>query len=195
MVLVLVLGDLHIPHRSAELPAKFRALLVPGKIQHVLCTGNLADGSTLEYLKSLCPDVHVVRGDCDDAFFLPGAGELPESKVVSLGDFRVGLCHGHQLAPCGDSEALGALQRQLDCDVLVTGHTHAFATFEAAGKLYVNPGTATGACPSTARPGEEQPPPSFMLMDLQGPCAVTYVYELNGGEVSVRKIEHRKAEA
>lgn len=41
MVLVLALGDLHVPHRSPELPAKFKSMLVPGKIQHIICTGNL----------------------------------------------------------------------------------------------------------------------------------------------------------
>lgn len=41
MVLVLALGDLHIPHRAADLPAKFKSMLVPGKIQHIVCTGNL----------------------------------------------------------------------------------------------------------------------------------------------------------
>ena len=41
MVLVLVLGDLHIPHRAADLPPKFKSMLVPGKIQHIICTGNL----------------------------------------------------------------------------------------------------------------------------------------------------------
>lgn len=40
-MLVLALGDLHIPHRAADLPAKFKSMLVPGKIQHVICTGNL----------------------------------------------------------------------------------------------------------------------------------------------------------
>jgi vacuolar protein sorting-associated protein 29 len=41
MVLVLALGDLHIPHRAPDLPAKFKSMLVPGKIQHIICTGNL----------------------------------------------------------------------------------------------------------------------------------------------------------
>ena len=41
MVLVLCIGDLHVPHRAAALPARFKALLVPGRIHHVLCTGNL----------------------------------------------------------------------------------------------------------------------------------------------------------
>jgi len=41
MVLVLCIGDLHVPQRAAALPARFKALLVPGRIHHVLCTGNL----------------------------------------------------------------------------------------------------------------------------------------------------------
>jgi vacuolar protein sorting-associated protein 29 len=38
-MLVLVLGDLHVPYRSSGLPSKFKKLLVPGRIQHILCTG------------------------------------------------------------------------------------------------------------------------------------------------------------
>lgn len=40
-MLVLCIGDFHIPHRSKDLPAKFKALLVPGKVHQTLCTGNL----------------------------------------------------------------------------------------------------------------------------------------------------------
>ncbi|CAH3110718.1 unnamed protein product, partial [Porites lobata] len=74
--LVLVLGDLHIPHRQHSLPAKFKKLLVgwptanasvPGKIQHILCTGNLCTKDSYDYLKTLASDVHVVRGDFDEA--------------------------------------------------------------------------------------------------------------------------------
>ena len=42
-MLVLVIGDFHIPHRSPGLPEKFKSLLVPGRIHHVLCTGNLCN--------------------------------------------------------------------------------------------------------------------------------------------------------
>lgn len=41
MVLVLCIGDLHIPHRTTDIPAKFKELLKPGKIHQILCTGNL----------------------------------------------------------------------------------------------------------------------------------------------------------
>jgi vacuolar protein sorting-associated protein 29 len=40
-MLVLAIGDLHIPLRKADLPPKFKALLMPGKIQHVLSPGDL----------------------------------------------------------------------------------------------------------------------------------------------------------
>jgi vacuolar protein sorting-associated protein 29 len=61
---------------------------------------------------------HFVKGDFDE---MPN---LPETKVVTIGKFKIGLIHGHQVVPWGDVEALAAVQRQLDCDVLISGHTH-----------------------------------------------------------------------
>lgn len=65
-MLVLVIGDLHLPHRASDLPSKFRKLLVPGKIQQIVCTGNVCDRETLDYLRTVAGDVHVVRGDWDE---------------------------------------------------------------------------------------------------------------------------------
>ncbi len=36
-------------------------------------------------------------------------------------------------------------QRQLDVDILVTGHTHSFEAYEYQGKFFINPGSATGS--------------------------------------------------
>jgi len=55
MVLVLALGDLHIPHRAPDLPAKFKSMLVPGKIQHIICTGNLCIKVTLNLPRRAYP--------------------------------------------------------------------------------------------------------------------------------------------
>ena len=38
--------------RAPKLPDKFKALLVPGKISCILCTGNIADKPTLDYLRT-----------------------------------------------------------------------------------------------------------------------------------------------
>lgn len=162
----------------------------------------------------------------------PQDGGLPESKVVSIGAFRIGLVHGHQLVPWGDAEVLATVRRQLDVDILVSGHTHAFKAHSEGGKLFLNPGSATGAagpitpcargrarlrraaavasaapcgvrcspaCATLLRlivapPAAfcREPVPSFVLLDLQGSKATTYVYELVNGEVGVKKIDHEK---
>lgn len=69
----------------------------------------------------------------------------PEQKVVTVGQFRIGLCHGHQVVPWGDTESLAMVQRQLDVDILISGHTHRFEAFEHESKFYINPGSASGA--------------------------------------------------
>ncbi len=69
----------------------------------------------------------------------------PETKLVTIGNFKIGLCHGHQVVPWGDQAAIALLQRQLDVDIMVTGHTHKFEAFELGDKFFVNPGSATGA--------------------------------------------------
>jgi vacuolar protein sorting-associated protein 29 len=127
--------------------------------------------------------------------------------VVTVGAFRIGLCHGHQIVPWGDREALGLVQRQHDVDVLITGHTHVFEAFAAEGKFFLNPGSITGAysplapCGGTllaevgvglTPPIRRETTPSFALMDIQGHNIVTYVYRLVGDDVKVEKIEFKK---
>ncbi|KAF9652424.1 Metallo-dependent phosphatase [Thelephora ganbajun] len=182
MVLVLVIGDLHIPHRIHDLPGKFKKLLVPGKIQQILCTGNVCDRETYEYLRTVSPDVNVVKGDYDETTF-------PLSITVTHAPIRIGVIHGHQCIPTGDLDSLSAIARQMDVDVLISGHTHTFQAVEYDGRFFVNPGSATGAWTGL---WNGEPTPSFALMDIQGPVVVTYVYQLIEGEVRVEKIEYRK---
>lgn len=73
------------------------------------------------------------------------SSSYPEQKVVTVGQFKIGLAHGHQIVPWGDPESLASLQRQLGVDILITGHTHKFEAYEHDGKFFINPGSATGA--------------------------------------------------
>ncbi|CAG0914614.1 unnamed protein product [Notodromas monacha] len=181
-MLVLVIGDLHVPHRTHSIPAKFRKLLVPGRIQHILCTGNLVSKDMYDYLKTLASDVHVVKGDFDES------QTYPEQKVVTVGQFRIGVIHGHQVVPWGDPDALSLVQRQLDVDILISGHTHRFEAYEHENKFFINPGSATGAY----TPLEKKIVPSFVLMDIQSSTVVTYVYQLVDNDVKVERIEYKK---
>ncbi|KAK2080742.1 hypothetical protein QBZ16_000596 [Prototheca wickerhamii] len=173
-MLVLVIGDFHIPHRSPGLPEKFKSLLVPGRIHHVLCTGNLCNEETYDYLRSICSDVTVVQGDVDERAW-------PDTRVVTLGDLRVGLCHGHQVVPAGDRDAVAMLQREMDADVLVMGGSHAFEAYKHEGRFVINPGSATGAF----HPLLKDPVPGFVLLDIDGT-------KLLDGDVKVDKIEFSK---
>lgn len=118
-----------------------------------------------------------MRGDFDDM-------NLPETKVVKIGGFRIGLIHGHQVVPWGDLEALAAVQRRLDCDVLISGHTHQNAITQLDGKYFINPGSATGAYSAT----NSDPKPSFILIAVQGDDIVAFIYELIDDEVCVKNL-------
>lgn len=139
---MLVVGDFHIPDRANAIPEQFKELLKPGRMQHVLCTGNLTAPAQMEAVMELAPNVHTVRGDCDED------ETLPEETVVVIGSFRIGLCHGHQVSPAGSTQALAHLQRRMDVDVLVTGHTHqhSIVEYEVCG---TSPGLATPQRPTS----------------------------------------------
>jgi len=152
-------------------------------------------------LKTICSDLHVTRGEFDETAypetkvraplgalaFLPprrSASHSASSQVLTIGEFRFGLCHGHQVVPWGDLDSLAMLSRQLDVDVLITGHTHEFKAYKYEDRLFINPGSATGAY----SPLRATTRPSFVLMDVDGQRLVAYVYQLVDGEVKVDKI-------
>ena len=177
--LALVVGDFHIPLRASHIPVKFQSMLVPNKIQHVLCTGNLVSNEQYEELRNLAPNVHIVRGGFDENT------SFPETKVVQIGQFKIGLIHGHQVVPWGDINSLSMVRRQLDVDILISGHTHQNEIHQIEDKWFINPGSITGAYSTLAT----EVVPSFILLAVQGPKVVVYQYELQDGEVSVSKRE------
>ncbi|KAK8215173.1 Vacuolar protein sorting-associated protein 29 [Zalaria obscura] len=223
--LVLVLGDLFIPDRAivgASMPkinrqtADFKKLLTPGKIGQILCLGNLTSPSVYSFLRTLAPDLQLVKGDFDIPLSTPAPSNpnapyatptdsipVPTalSKVVTHGSLRIGFTHGHTIIPPGDQDSLLIAARQMDVDVLCWGGTCKFEAYEMEGKFFINPGSATGACNwgdvELDNEGEEVSTPSFVLMDVQGDVLVLYVYQLrkdaSGNEsVSVEKVSFRK---
>ncbi|MCJ1255746.1 Vacuolar protein sorting-associated protein 29 [Lignoscripta atroalba] len=200
--LVLVLGDLFIPDRAPDIPAKFKKLLAPGKIGQILCLGNLTDKETYDFLRQIAPDLQIVKGDFDVE-----APNLALSKVVTHGSLRIGFTHGHTIIPPADADSLLIAARHMDVDVLLWGGTHRFEAYELEGKFFINPGSTTGAFNSGWWADGEEPTPSFCLMDasalpgncqcVQGDVLVLYVYQLktdaNGMEnVAVEKVSFRK---
>ncbi|MGK3756473.1 MAG: vacuolar protein sorting-associated protein 29 [Bacillariaceae sp.] len=110
-------------------------MLVPNKMQHVICTGNIGREQFNE-LCTLAPNVHVVQGDFDDDETLP----FPEVQVVQVGQFRIGLIHGHQLLPSPSSQdAKARMRRKLNVDIFISGHTHQNEVVLEDGYYHINP--------------------------------------------------------
>jgi hypothetical protein len=97
-MLVLVIGDCHIPHQAIGLPAKFRKLLVPGKIGRVLCLGNVCNRETWDQLRAICPDVWMVQGDMDEGWWSLGPGEAADATDVPSSNWSTGQTAGMAVA-------------------------------------------------------------------------------------------------
>lgn len=103
----------------------------------------------------------------------------------------MGFTNGFTIVPNSDPDALLIAARQMDVDVLIWGSSHRFEAYELEGKFFINPGSATGAMSSGWWAEDEEPTPSFVLMDVQGTTLVLYVYQLLAGdEVKVEKFSH-----
>jgi vacuolar protein sorting-associated protein 29 len=190
--LVLVIGDLHIPDRALDIPAKFKKLLAPGKIGQTLCLGNLTDKPTYDYLRSIAPDLKIVKGRYDS-----DATSLPLSQVVTHGSLRIGFMEGFTVVSPTEADLLLAEANKLNVDVLCWGGTHTFDAYEYGDRFFVNPGSATGAFTTGWMEEGEDIVPSFCLMDVQGISLTLYVYQLrkdaNGVEsVGVEKVTFTK---
>ena len=109
--------------------------------------------------------------------------------MITEGKFRIALLHGHQLIPWDDDETLEITARHFDADVLCAGHTGQVECFDKGKKMYINPGSATGAW----TPGLPSPTtPSFVLMDIQDGTLTTYIYRLVNGDVNIQKMKFHK---
>lgn len=70
---------------------------------------------------------------------------LPESKTVKIGLWKILLIHGHQIVPWGDEETLAVYLKENDADIAVYGNTHEARVSKLEKKIYISPGTLTGA--------------------------------------------------
>ena len=185
-MLILVIGDLHIPFRSHAIPPSFRENLSSGKIFQVLCTGNLCTHAELDLLKTFCNDVRMVRGEFDEDDLCEN-----ESIQVNAGSFKIGVASAYTIIPANDKSRLAAKARELDVDILCFGGGHRAGVFEEDGRLFINPGSATGAFTSDSADLR----PSFVLINIQGAQAVIFTYTLNeDGQFGVKKTGFKKDE-
>lgn len=169
MVLVLVVGDAHVPQRAHGVPEVFKKMFAPGRIHTTLITGNLGSREMYDYLRTISERTFCAAGDRDELWHQ----KLPETVTVEIEGLRFGLAHGHQVVPVGDKDSLAGLQRQLSVDVLVSGATHQHKVFEFDSRLFLNPGSLTGADSDI----DCDIAPSFMVLDVTQKSVVIFTYE------------------
>jgi len=102
-------------------------------MQHVICTGNIGNKERYQELCSLAPNVHVVKGQFDQDL------GLPEVSVLQVGQFRIGVIHGHQLLPFGSHRVKSTWRRKLGVDILVSGNSHKNEVVLQDGCYHINP--------------------------------------------------------
>ena len=186
-------------------------MLVPNKMKHVICAGNISLEQYNEF-RALAPNFVCCRGDLDDEEM-----GFPEHSVCTVGNFRIGVIHGHQIVPHGSHDAKAKMRRKLNVDILITGREWTFCDLVVAqtvcdgflsvflrtglsdshknevvlrdGFYHINPGSISGAPSALIR----EVTPSFILLAIQENKLVCYVYELLNGEVEVSKTEFAKS--
>lgn len=162
MTTCLLIGDTHIPNRAHWIPNELLAQIQRESIDLVLCIGDLTDESILRFFREL-GELHVVRGNMDHL-------QLPKTDMIEIRGIRIGLIHGHGIYPRGDVKQLLEIARNMNVNILISGHTHQqlIHTQTTPEKItLLNPGSATGAWG-----GGGQGPPSMMLMKIEDECVL-----------------------
>ncbi|MCD7781233.1 MAG: metallophosphoesterase [Methanosphaera sp.] len=148
-MLIGVISDTHIPYRSRSIPSK--VFDVFKDVDMILHAGDIEEVSVIEELEKIAP-VRAVHGNCD-----PYIG-YNESEVIEVDDVTIGLTHG-TVYPKGDKQQLYYKAKELEVDILISGHTHQALIEQYDDVLLLNPGSPT------------QPrltDPTVMLLEIDG---------------------------
>jgi len=136
---VLVLGDAHMPSRRDSIPPEFYQYIKDNEYDLALITGDLVRESDMRSALPPLPKSFIVVGNMDYG------SSYNFHEQVQLDDFNLLLLHGTQLRPRGNIEQLWEILIQIGGDVAVHGHTHKAAIDLHKERLFLNPGTVSGA--------------------------------------------------
>ena len=115
-MLIGLISDTHIPDRAKEIPQKvFDAFK---DVDLILHAGDLTSLKVIDELEKIAP-VIAIQGNMDRISGI----DLPIAKVVEVEDLKIGIAHG-EVYPRADTQQLVYLAKELNVDILVTGHSH-----------------------------------------------------------------------
>ena len=137
-MLIAVVSDTHYGDKTVNLPSTLFDVLTKKGPDLILHAGDVTSSELLERLEEFAP-VLAVRGNADHL-------NLPEEKLLEVGDIQIGLLHGHQFISL-NPQFLMYKALDMGVDVLIFGHTHRFysdvASSYGSRVLLLNPGSPT----------------------------------------------------
>ena len=133
-MIVGVLSDTHVPSAVQSLPPVIFDIFKD--VELILHAGDIVELSVLDELRALAP-VEAVAGNMDDSEV---HARLPQKKIMTLGQYRVGLTHGkYKIAVQQEM-----IRKEFDnIDLIVYGHSHTPFWGQVDGVYFLNPGSPT----------------------------------------------------
>ena len=132
-MLIGLISDTHIPDRARIIPQK--VIEAFNDVELILHAGDLTSPKVIDELEDIAP-VMAVQGNMDRASGI----NLPKAKTIEVEGLKIGVIHG-EVYPRADSDQLVYLAKELDVDILVSGHSHQPKIEQKDGILLLNPGS------------------------------------------------------
>ena len=132
-MLIGLISDTHIPDRARIIPQK--VIEAFNDVELILHAGDLTSPKVIDELEDIAP-VMAVQGNMDRANGI----NLPKAKTIGVEGLKIGVIHG-EVYPRADSDQLVYLAKELDVDILVSGHSHQPKIEQKDGILLLNPGS------------------------------------------------------
>ena len=131
-----VIADTHLYRRAVPLPGMvFDAF---AEADYIIHAGDIVGQDVIPLLEELAP-VTAVAGNLDPPDMRERYGD---KKIVRLGGYAIGVCHGHGKKGKTVERAAGCFAgEKVDC--IVFGHSHIPYTGYHGGVLLFNPGSPT----------------------------------------------------
>ncbi len=136
---VLVFGDAHIPTRRDSIPKAFYQHLKESTYDIALITGDLVREPDMRAALPPLPRSYIVTGNMDYG------SPYNFHEEIQFDAFKVLLLHGTQLRPRGNINQLWEILTQVNADIAIHGHTHEASIDLHNDRLFLNPGTVSGA--------------------------------------------------
>ena len=132
-MLIGLISDTHIPDRAKILPQN--VIDAFKDVDLILHAGDLTSPRVIEELEKIAP-VMAVQGNMDRVNGI----DLPKAKKLEAEGLKIGMVHG-EVYPRADTQQLVYLAKELDVDILVSGHSHQPKIEKKDGVLLINPGS------------------------------------------------------